>query len=236
MFRLLLTFCLFCAAVHLCAEDLDKMRAERVGWARLKTPSEYWFRHSKSDPVLAHFIRDNTTLNIDATWYVADVEKLDEMCAYPLLFSQAIDMIQSETGKRNLAEYVRRGGFLLIDACCNRPINPDIDLFLARQIALLHEILPDSRVIPLPNDHEVYRCFFEISGGPPHTYWGNRFDISRAKHGLYAVQLGNRTIGIISLGGLQCGWDRMAAPRGHDVLCMRMVVNIYIYAMLQGGN
>jgi hypothetical protein len=76
----------------------------------------------------------------------------------------------------------------------------------------------------------------QISGGPPHTYYGNRFDASRAKHGLYAVQIGNRTAGIISHSGLQCGSDRMVAPLGHDVLCMRLVVNIYIYAMLQGGT
>jgi hypothetical protein len=45
--------------------------------------------------------------------------------------------------------------------------------------------------------------------------------------------IGSRMAGLISLSGLQCGWDRMIAPPGHDVACMRMLVNIYIYAMLQ---
>ena len=44
-----------------------------------------------------------------------------------------------------------------------------------------------------------------------------------------------RMAGIISPGGLQCGWDRMIAPPGHDAACMRMLVNICIYAMLQRG-
>ena len=69
-------------------QTADELRGERVGWARLKTPSEYWRRHATGDPVLMRFMRENTSLNIDPTWYVADIEKLDEMCAYPLVFSQ----------------------------------------------------------------------------------------------------------------------------------------------------
>jgi hypothetical protein len=41
--------------------------------------------------------------------------------------------------------------------------------------------------------------------------------------------------GVITLSGLQCGWSGQAAPPGHDVLCMRMMVNIYVFAMMQGG-
>jgi hypothetical protein len=232
---LILLLCLVLRAPAQDPRDLSQMRAERVGWARLRTPSEYWLRHAEGDPLLARFIRDNTTLNIDPTWYVADVERLKEMCTYPLLFAQTIVPVESATGKANLAEYVRRGGFLVIDACCNQQINPDPDQFLADHIAYLQEILPEARVIALPNDHEIYSCFFQITGGPPHTYDRNIYDPRRAKHGLYAIQIGARTAGIITLSGLQCGWDRMAAPEGHDVLCMRMMVNIYIFAMLQGA-
>ena len=47
--------------------------------------------------------------------------------------------------------------------------------------------------------------------------------------------IGTRMAGLISLSGLQCGWDHMVAPPGNDVACMRMLVNIYIYAMTQGA-
>jgi hypothetical protein len=228
-------FLFTCLSLRAAADEPDKLRAERVGWARLKTPTEYWLRHAEGDPSLARFIRDNTSLNIDPAWYVADVERLEEMCAYPLLFAQSIVVVDSSAGKAHLAEYVRRGGFLLIDACCNRGINPSPDLFLQNHIRRLSEILPEARVAALPSNHEIYRCFFKISGGPPHTYDQNVFDPERAKHGLYAIQIGHRTAGIITLSGLQCGWSRQAAPAGHDVLCMRMLVNIYIFAMLQGG-
>ena len=219
------------------AAGLDELRGERVGWARLKTPSQWWMRHASGDPTLMRFLRENTSLNIDPTWYVADVEKLDQMCAYPLLFSQGVHMIESASAKSNLAEYMRRGGFLFVDACCN----PDVTkvshaMFLQQEIRFIAEILPEARVVELPQDHDVYHCYFQIPGGkPPHTFYGNVYDSEKAKLGLYAIRIGQRTAGIISLSGLQCGWDKMIAPPGHDVACMKMMVNIYIFAMMQGG-
>jgi hypothetical protein len=223
--------------LHLPARGADvQLRGERVGWARLKTPSDYWRRHATGDPVLMRFLRENTSLNIDPTWYVADIQRLDELCAYPLLFSQGVGMVVDAQAKSNLAEYMRRGGFLLIDCCINRNITPSADVFLQDQVRLLSEILPEARVVALPPNHDVYRCYFQIPGGkPPHTYNENIYNPEFAKHGLYAIKIGSRVAGIISLSGLQCGWDGMIAPEDHDIACMKMLVNIYIYAMLQSN-
>lgn len=217
-------------------QDLNQLRGERVGWARLKTPSQHWMRHATGDPVLMQFLRENSSLNIDPKWYVADSEHLSEMCAYPLLFSQGVHMVSSATGRANIAEYMRRGGFLLIDACINKNITPDPDRFLAQQTAFLADVLPQARVLPLPPDHYIYHCYFQFpEGKPPHTYCDNVYDARWARHGLYGIWLGSRMAGLISLSGLQCGWDKMVAPPGHDVVCMKMLVNIYVYAMLQGA-
>lgn len=215
---------------------LEELRGDRVGWARLKTPSLEWMRHSDGDPVLMDFIRQQTSLNIDPTWYVADVENLKEMCKFPLLFSQGIHMIQSATGHANVAEHIRRGGFLLIDACCNREITPDFDAFLQQQTDFLTVSLPEAKVVSLPATHEIYHCFFQIPDGrPPHTFYQNIYDPQKAAHGLYGIMVGHRMAGLVSLSGLQCGWAHMIAPAGNDVACMRMLVNIYVYAMMQGG-
>jgi hypothetical protein len=216
--------------------ELDNLRGERVGWARLRTPSLHWMRHARSDPTLMEFLRSNTSLNIDPTWYVADCDSLAEMCTYPLLFSQGLGSIDTAAGKSNVAEYLRRGGFLLIDACINHQITPDPDAFLLRQADFLADVLPEARVAALPSTHNIYRCYFQIPGGrPPHTFDGAMYDPRWAKHGLYGIFLGQRLAGVVSLSGLQCGWDRMPAEPGHDVACMRMLVNIYVYAMFQGG-
>lgn len=230
-------FLLFlCSGAFAQTGDARRLRAERVGWARLRTPDDVWMRHSTGDGTLMRFLRENTNLNIDPTWYVADIEKLDELCRYPLLFAQGLHYVRGENARANMAEYVRRGGFILIDVCINASLNPDCDVRLDQNIRFLSTILPEARIVPVPPEHEIYRCFFQIPGGiPPHTYFNNVYSGKLAKHGLYAVMIGQRMAGLISLCGLQCGWDRMIAPPNHDVACMRMLVNIYIYAMMQGG-
>ena len=47
--------------------------------------------------------------------------------------------------------------------------------------------------------------------------------------------MGDHMIGMISLSGLQCGWSPLGIdpPPGHLEACMKMLVNIYVYAMLQ---
>lgn len=222
------------------ARTQDDLRGDRVGWVRLKTPSQWWKRHAESDPTLMKFLRANTSLNVDAKWNEADAGKLDELCAYPLLFSQGVETIASAIGRTNIAEYIRRGGFLLIDACIDDHVTPNPDIFFARQIQWLAEVMPEARVLPLPPDHRIYRCSFQIPDGkPPHTHtsYYKKDDPRWTKHGLYEIKIGSRTAGIITLSGLQCGWARVGSPPApnHDLACMKMLVNIYIFAMLQSG-
>lgn len=222
-------------------DDADKLRGDRVGWARLKTPSPHWRRHAGSDSTLTNFFREQTTLNIDPVWYVADANDLAALRQYPLLFSQNVAAVTDPVGRSNIAEYIRRGGFLLVDACHDHRVTPDYDEFLRQQIAFYAEVLPEAKVVPLPKTHDVYRCYFQIPNGhPPHTYTGDVFDARKAQHGLYGVMIGARMAGVISLCGWQCGWDHVTeypspSPAGTDVACMRMVVNLYVYAMMQGA-
>lgn len=234
--RLLLAGVAFTPGLAALGNVYDNLRGDRVGWARLKTASPVWLRHSTGDPDLMRFFREQTTFNIDQKWYTADVENLDEMCKFPLLFSQSIQMVQAAASRSNLAEYVRRGGFLLVDACCNLEINPSFDDFFKQHSEALVVILPEARLQMLPPSHDIYRCFFQIPNGrPPHTFFKNIYDPHKAQFGLYGVMIGSRMAGLISLSGLQCGWDHMSAPPGHPEACMRMLVNIYIYAMTRGA-
>jgi len=230
-----------CTQLGARAADYDSLRAESVGWARLKTSSPNWKRHARADPMLTNFFHNETTLNIDLVWYQADVDNLDQLCRYPFLFSQGVGTVTEPAGRSNMAEYIRRGGFVLIDACHDTHVTPDFDQFLSDQIAFYAAALPEAKIVSLPATHEVYRCFFKIPDGlPPHTFMGNVYDPVKARHGLYGVMIGSRMAGIISLCGWQCGWDHVEYPSpsdiGTDVACMRMVVNIYIEAMMQGGE
>jgi len=227
-----------CGRLGAKAEENDNSPAGSVGWARLKTSSPYWKRHAGADPTLTKFFRDETTLNVDLQWCQADVDNLEELCQYPFLFSQGVGVVTEPAGQHNLAEYIRRGGFVLVDACHDIHVTPDFDQFLSDQIEFYSVALPEAKIVSLPPTHEVYRCYFQIPGGkPPHTFMSNIYDPRKARHGLYGVMIGSRMAGIISLCGWQCGWDHVTehpspSAVGTDVACMRMVVNIYVYAMM----
>lgn len=218
---------------------LDRLRGDRVGWVRLKTPSPNWRRHGAADPMLTRFFQDQTTLNIDSTWYVADADNMDELCKYPFLFSQGVGVITGQTGRSNIAEYIRRGGFVLVDACHDSHVTPDFDEFLRQQFEFYSIALPEAKIVALPPTHDVYRCHFQMPDPrPPHTFMAGVYDAKKEAHGLYGVMIGSRMAGLIGVCGWQCGWDHVeypgVQPAGTDVLCMQMVVNIYIYAMTQG--
>jgi hypothetical protein len=239
--KLLPAACVVCGRLGARAAEYESLQAGSVGWARLKTASPYWKRHAGADPTLTQFFRDETTLNIDLIWHQADVDNLDALCEYPFLFSQGVGVVAEPAERRNLAEYIRRGGFVLVDACHDIHVTPDFDEFLSQQIEFYAAALPEAKIVSLPATHDVYRCFFPIPGGrPPHTFMSNIYDPIKARHGLYGVMIGSRMAGIISLCGWQCGWDhvtehRSQAPPGTDLACMRMVVNIYLYSIIQSG-
>lgn len=213
--------------------DFEPHRGGRVGWARLKTPAEHWQRHTGSDSTLSGFIRESTTLNIDPEWSAADPARLDELCTYPFIFSTGLRPLNDPAALENLAEYLQRGGFLLVDSCINRNITPDPDEFLRANSSVFRSLLPGAEVRMLPREHEVYSNYFEPSARPPHTFAENVYEERWSRHGLYGVFHRGRLASVISLSGLQCGWDRMIAPPGHPEECMKMVVNLYVFAMTQ---
>ncbi len=212
------------------APDFSKMGGE-VRWARLKTQSPTWDRHARSDPVLLEFMHTSASLNIDEQWYAADVEDLPAMCAYPFLFSEGIHHVTDQRGLDNLREYLQRDGFIFIDSCINTEVNPDPDVFLELEIATLKSILPDAHVERIPDNSPIFHICYTLPGGLPHTYMRNRYNPAWAKHGLYAVTSHHRLVSIISLSGLQCGWDNMYPSHPeHRIDCMKMMLNIYAYA------
>lgn len=208
------------------------LRGGRVGWARLHTTDRYWQRHSDSDDQLSTFIRNETSLNMDPTWYSASVDNLEDLCTYPLIFANTLASVTSDRARANLVEYLKRGGFLVVDACINNSVNPDPARFFERNKEVFYALLPGCEIRPLPLEHEIYTCFFALAVKPPHTFHNARYDRRWAQHGLYGVFLKGRMVSVITLSGLQCGWSRVPATRpNHAQECMEMMLNIYVYAM-----
>jgi len=209
-------------------------RGGRVEWARLKLDYEHWNRHSQKEPVLIDFIRKNTSLELDSQWRAADIRDLNQLCAYPFLFAEGIQAIQAPEDKKNLREYLLRGGFLMIDACINAAVNSDPDQFFAAQQERFRELLPGVVIQPLEPDDPIYTTYFKMAERPPHSYMNSIYNPAWEKHPLYRVMLNDRLVAIISLSGLKCAWSGLQADRlGLDRASMEMLVNIYLYVLLQ---
>jgi len=203
-------------------------RGGKVEWARLRNSGQYWNRHAESDPELLDFIRRNSSLNIDTTWQAASGATLAGLCNYPFLFTDRVENL-NPTEERNLAEYLKRGGFLFIDCCCNTGINPSPDEYLANQLKFLNGMLPGAKIDPIPESHEVYGLFFRVQRHPPRAMPGNSWMDTRA-FPLRTIHLGNRLVGMFSMSGLQCAWAHVGSPANAQE-CLEMMTNIYIYAI-----
>lgn len=213
--------------VELTAPDVN--RGGQVGWARLITPNAAWDLHSEQDPKLATFIRSQTTLNIDPVWYSVRPDHLDQLCTYPFIYVKDLTRIQNSDHLRNIQEYLRRGGFLCIDPCVNGFSYAKKLALIQKHATLFKELFPDSTVRELPDDHEIYRCFFSVTVDELYTPdMIRRGAIKPPNIGLRGVFSGNRLLAVISINGLECGWPE--TPQRVPA-CMGLIVNSYIYAM-----
>lgn len=203
-------------------------RGGRVAWGRLVTGHSSWSVHGGNDPLLAAFIRDHTSLNIDPTCYPADPAQLEELCKYPLIFTNNLTNVRDTRHLANIREYLHRGGFIYIDRCVNLDFSLPQEPFYERHIALFHRFLPDCEIRELPGTHAIYSCYFSSSRA-------GASDVPRqgGHNGIYGVFEGGRMVALLSLANFQCGW-----PQSHDrgESSMEMIANIYVYAMTRGAE
>jgi len=204
----------------------DRFRGGKVEWARLKHSGAYWNRHAESDDALLSFIRSNTTLNIDSVWHAAPASDLAALTEYPFLFADTLEFL-NPAEQRNLAEYLRRGGFILIDACCNIKINRQPEYFLSDHRRILKAMFPDFHYEDLLPQHEVFSIYFKMQDFPPQVRPGNSWSDGPTIP-LRLLYAGDRVIGIMSMSGLQCAWGGVG--RDH-ISAMKMVTNVYLYAI-----
>jgi hypothetical protein len=192
-------------------------------WARLHTASPYWDRHAGHDDAVVEMLRRSCGLAFDEDPRSTAATKIEDLCRYPFIYAQSISPLGAEE-RKNLAEYLRRGGFILIDACRNNDVNPSMEWFLKSQVAQFAKEFPDLKVGKLTPAHGVFSVFFKMRQFPP-------FRRTDGPEPLYGLVSGGRMIAIISLNGLQCAWSGYGDSAENEVESLHMVANIYIYAM-----
>jgi len=212
--------------------DYDEtQRGSRTGWARLKFPCAAeaepdWGLHPSGDFKVIQQIRADTSINLSRSWFVADIDDLKRMCDFPFIFAHGQQYLRLNPRQQaDLAEYLKRGGFLFVDDCVLDPLNPAAaDLFYRSMVENLQAALPDAKWEVLDVKHEVFRAVYNLPNGSPHLQGVN--------HGLRAVHHKGRMVALAASGDLHCGWVGVNwFPPEKERDALRMAVNIYTYAV-----
>ncbi len=207
-------------------------------WGRLRYRARNgddtnWGVHPHGDLNLIDHLGIHTTINLARKWNVADVSSLEEMTAYPFLFMHGeVPPELTDAERKNLREYLLRGGFLFAEDCVigmSRMGNNNRNDFFFRRMAEteLGKILPEAKLEHLPRDHPVFHTIFDFRQGLPH--------MQGTPHGLHGLMLHGRIVALLSPSDLHCGWtngDRWFGP-GSTTQAMQMGANIYAFAMTQ---
>ncbi len=128
----------------------------------------------------------------------------------------------------NLRKYlIEKEGFLFIDGAL-KPVGIGTDGFMH---GILRYALPEFPIQPIPNNHEIYRCYYEM-GGPPEgsILWMGRPEDRRDY--LEGIFIGNRLAVLISSN--RGYWDALIGRGPYSPGILRFCTNMVIYAITHG--
>jgi hypothetical protein len=198
-------------------------------FTRLRYESGNWDVDQRMPANLLHSLIQYTTVLVDERERVVPLAST-AVFDTPFCYLAGHKLVQFTRAERDhFVRYVRNGGFVFADDC-----NHDIDGLFARSFeAQMAELFGPTALVRLPNDHALYRSFFEFPKGPPTTTlelngWGDDLvhDYLRAilVDGRIGVLYSNKDYG--------CEWD-------YDFRNKRFLaedntkfgVNIVMYAM-----
>ncbi len=200
-------------------------------FARLRYSSGNWDADPKMPSNLLNSLVEYTSVRVDPNERVVDVSS-PAISDYPFLYLTGNKLVRFSTDERlNLRSYLRNGGFLFVDDC-----NHDIDGTFAKTFeSEIKAILdrPEEAMRKLPNNHPLYRAFFEFKDGAPATShelngWGDDLVHDYLK----AIEIDGRIAVLYSNKDYGCEWNYDWSNKRFAVKDnTRFGVNIIVYAL-----
>lgn len=214
--------------VNLRTSILNRRRADFF-FTRLQYLSGDWDVDQRMPSNVLNSLVEYTTVEVDTVEKVLPLND-KEMLHSPFCYLSGHKLVQFTTKERdNFETYVRNGGFIFVDDC-----NHDIDGLFARSFeAQMTAIFGPTALQKIPNNHEVYRSFFEFNDGPPTTSielngWGDDLVHDYLK----AIEMDGRIAVLYSNKDYGCEWDydfRNKRWLAEDNT--KFAVNLVMYAM-----
>ena len=198
-------------------------------FTRLQYNSGDWNTDQRMPSNLLHSLVQYTTIGVDTEEKVVPLSS-DELFNSPFCYLSGHKLVQFDARERaNFKNYVERGGFVFVDDC-----NHDIDGLFAKSFERqMGELFGSEALQKIPNDHELYSCFFEFENGPPATSvelngWGD--DIVHKY--LKAIMIEGRIGVLYSNKDYGCEWDYdFRNKRWYRTDNTRFGVNVIVHAL-----
>ncbi len=203
-------------------------RAYDFRFTRLVYESGNWDVDERMPSNFLNSLIEYTNLRVDPNEYVIPLAD-PSMLSAPFCYMAGHRLVQfTPEEKRNFETYVRGGGFVFADDC-----NHDIDgLFAVSFERQMAEIFGDDALVKLPNDHDLYSCFFQFDGPPTTSLELNGWGDDLVHDYLKAILINGRIGVLYSNKDYGCEWDydlRNKRFMARDNT--RFGVNIAVYAI-----
>jgi hypothetical protein len=198
-------------------------------FARIKYRSGNWDTDQRMPSNLLNSLVEYTTIPINYEEKVVDLAS-NEIFMYPFTYLSGHKLVQfNQQEKANFKKYVENGGFVFVDDC-----NHDIDGLFAKSFeAQMSSLFGPTALKKIPNNHEIYRSFFEFEKGPPTTSFElNGWGDDLVHDYLKAVEFNGRIGVLYSNKDYGCEWDYdFRNKRFYAEDNTKFGVNIIVYAM-----
>lgn len=183
-----------------------------------------WDAYPFADENVLAMLRNVTNIKVSSRSFeerVVSIDDFEKMRRSPFLFmtSDGEFTFNGEEAAA-LGEFFKRGGFLYADDCYDAEL---VDAFYRSFLREIQKAIPGHEMQPVPQDHEIYRCFFEFPGQAPFVQGRRNPDM-----GLFWKK---RLVAFLTSGDLHCAWSGLTRNWPLEEQCMKMGVNIITYAL-----
>jgi len=224
---------------------------------RVKHDLSDWWADSSSLNALAKWLNEKTQIKTDMNVEGGAVRLTDaNLMKSPMLWmtghdpsivqsqgliregggGQKLDTRLGDLEAMNLRKYLTdKQGMLVFDDCgVNAPTQAMIKIFQAQ----MRLVMPEYGIERLPNDHPVYRTFYELAGPPVGFdifWWGTR---PPKRNYLEGISAGDKLVAMIIRRDYMCAMEAVNLPTrsvNYSPGVYRWATNVVVYSLTTGN-
>jgi len=180
-----------------------------------------WDVYPIADIHLRRQLKKLTNINASEEPVVVSLDDLESLRRYPFVFATDERHFKfSDKEEQNLREFLMRGGFIYGDDCV---LGRTQVLFFQDFRSMMNKIYPDNPMRRVPDDHELYHCYFDFPKGLPF--------LQGQDLGSWATfdKKTGRILTLLTPTDLHCGWTCRFFTPELNLASLKMGINIIIY-------